>query len=965
MLRVDSSKPFKVVYSLCKHEYLGWLIEPHVVQLNSDGGFSLTYQRLFSNTIQEFSKEFDEIDFKLIKLLDETEQSHVIKRYYKKLIRPAEFFARIFDDKLFQIIRPKIEKRLIEAITLLRHKGFYLMSREGWPVDHLLEIAEEPASVLFHFRRNEEETRYFPTIKYKGTRIEFMFKDAQIVCNEPAWLLLENVVYNFQDEMEGKKLQPFLNKRFISIPKTSEKNYFERFVAPLIEKHNVFADGFQINTEKFDAIPVLKVDFIPGGTSRLELLFKYGEYTFPAGVGRKVSVRMQIEGDDYIFHRIKRSQLWEKNKLDELLHLGLKKTTDLFSQFEVEPVSEETDPALSIIEWLNTNHAALAELNFVIEQVEGKKRFLFGTSKVELDFQENNDWFDLKAVVFFGPYQIPFIDLRHHILNKIREYVLPSGEIAIIPEEWFAQYGNLMMFTELHGQHLRLKKHHIGLIADYANSELATITMGRKLQMLSAFEEIEEAPVPVNFKGVLRPYQKAGYDWFHFLRKYHFGGCLADDMGLGKTVQTLALLQKIKEENVKEGTLSTSLIIMPTSLIYNWENEAGKFAPELKILVHTGSLRNKDLSRFLEYDVVLTTYGITRVDIELMVHIYFHYIILDESQNIKNPASKAYKAVRQLKSKNKLILSGTPVENTVNDLWAQMSFINPGLLGTQTFFQNDFTNPIEKKKDDEKAKKLLALIKPFVLRRTKNQVAKELPDKTEQLFYCRMTDDQAEYYENVKSEYRNALLDSLEDGTYVKSQIQVLQGLTRLRQIANHPLMVDKEYEGESGKFENVIHTLENVLAEGHKVLVFSQFVKQLDIYRAYLDKENVTYAYLDGSTKNRGEVVEGFQRNDEIKLFLISLKAGGVGLNLTEADYVFLLDPWWNPAVEQQAVDRTHRIGQTKNVFIYKFITKDSVEEKILALQNRKRIVAETLITTEESFVKSLSPEDIRDILN
>ncbi|KAA8479194.1 helicase-like protein [Arcticibacter tournemirensis] len=964
MLRVESTKPYKVVYSLCRHEYLGFLIEPHVVQLNPDGDFSLTHQRLFTNTAKEFSAGFDESDFKLVKLLEETEQGHIIKRYYKKAIRPMEFFSKIYDEKLHNTIRPKIEKRIVEALSLLQSKEIYLMSKEGWPVERPLSIAEEPATVLFHFRKNEEETRYFPTIKYQGIRIEFMFKDAQVICNDPAWLLLENVLYFFEGDIEGKKLQPFLNKRYISIPKSAEKTYFERFVAPLIEKHHVYAEGFSINTERFEAIPVLKVIFIPSGTSQLQLYFRYGDYVFSAGSDRKVSVKMEKEKDNYIFHRIKRSIDREKTKLQELLSLGLKTTGGMFVYLETEQKTDE-DPAFSVINWLNTHHEELSAGGFIIEQPDGNKRFLFGQSSINLEIQENNDWFDLKAFVRFGPYSIPFLELKHHILNKIREFVLPSGEVAIIPEEWFSQYSNLLSFTEKGHGDLRLKKHHIGLIADFADSELATVTIDRKLQKLSDFHEIEDAPIPVNFKGTLRSYQKAGYNWFHFLRKYNFGGCLADDMGLGKTVQTLALLQKIKEEGDTDGTSSTSLIIMPTSLIYNWLNEAGKFAPGLKILVHTGSFRNKDVERFLQYDVVLTTYGITRVDAELMEHLYFHYIILDESQNIKNPDSKAYKSVKTLKSKHKLILSGTPVENSVNDLWTQMSFINPGLLGNQHFFQNNFVTPIEKKKEEDKARKLQAIIKPFVLRRTKTQVAKELPEKTEQLFYCSMCEEQAEYYEKVKSEYRNELLKTLEDGTFARSQIQVLQGLTKLRQIANHPFMVDNSYEGESGKFENVIHTLENVLAEGHKVLVFSQFVKQLDIYRKYLDNERVPYAYLDGATKNRGEVVEEFQKNSDIKLFLISLKAGGVGLNLTEADYVFMLDPWWNPAVEQQAVDRTHRIGQTKNVFIYKFITKDSVEEKILALQIRKRAVADSLITTEESFVKSLSADDIREILN
>ena len=966
MLRVDSEKPCKIVYSICKHEFLGFLIEPHVVQLNSDDGFSLTYQRLFSTTALEFSSILNETDFKLIKLLEETEQGHIIKRYHKKAIRPVEYFSTIFDEKIYDTLRPKIEKKIVEALKLIGNRDLYLMSKEGWPVERKLSIATEPSSVLFHFRRNLIETRYFPTIKFQGQRIEFMFKEAQIICNQPAWLLLDEVLYYFEEDVEGKKLQPFLNKRFISIPKSSEKTYFEKFVAPLIEKHAVYAEGFEIRTEKFEAIPVLKLLHSDSEAPQLQLYFKYGDYIFPSGSDRRVTVRTEKRDNDYIFHRIKRSLSWEKNKINILQELGLSSSGSIFSNVynPVNHSKDSEDSPFSVINWLNEHHDDLEIKGFLFEQTLGNKRYVIGRSKIDLEIRENNDWFDIHAVVHFGPYQIPFIDLKNHILNKIREFKLPSGEIAVIPEQWFAQYSNLLQFSEGSKQ-LKLKKHHIGLVNDFSNSELAIVSMDRKLQKLADFEEIEEIDVPKAFHGILRPYQKAGYNWFHFLRKYNFGGCLADDMGLGKTVQTLALLQKVKEENHEIGTHTTSLIIMPTSLVYNWMNEAKKFAPKLKIHAHTGTFRNKDVEIFTNYDVVITTYGISRVDIEILKTFFYEYIILDESQNIKNPASKSFKSVKTLKSKHKLILSGTPVENTVNDLWTQMSFINPGLLGSQSLFYTEFVIPIEKKKDEEKASKLQALIKPFVLRRTKTQVATELPPKTENLFYCQMSEEQKEYYEEIKSEYRNELLLNLEDGSFKKSQIQVLQGLTKLRQIANHPGMIDEDYTGDSGKFENVIHTLENVLSRGHKVLVFSQFVKHLDIYRKYFNEENTPYAYLDGATAKRGEVVKEFQSNKDIKLFLISIKAGGVGLNLTEADYVFILDPWWNPAVEQQAIDRTHRIGQNKNVFIYKFITKDTVEEKILALQNRKRKVAESLITTEESFVKSLTARDIEDILS
>ncbi|MCJ0741596.1 DEAD/DEAH box helicase [Pedobacter montanisoli] len=965
MLRVNSSLPCQIVYSLCKHDYFGYLIEPHIVQLNPHGDLSLTYQRLFTHTAKEFNKHLDETDFKLIKLLDETEQDFIIKKYHKKTIRPFEFFSKFYDEKFYETVRPKIEKKLAEVLDILKHKGgLYLMDKDGWPAERKIEIATEAATVLFHFRRNETETRYFPTIKYQGMRIDFMFKDAQVVCNQPGWLLLSDVLYFFEQSMEGKKLMPFLNKRYITIPKATEETYFEKFVAPLIEKYHVYAEGFDIKTEKHEPKATLKIIYIEGGVSQVQLYFKYGEYAFAAGSDTKVTVKLSKNADDYTFTRIKRNLDWEKEKYLFLQHLGLKKVSALFYNLELPVSAEEGNASYGIINWVNENIETLKESGFEIEQASSQKRFVFGNNKINFEIKEDNDWFDINAIVYFGVHPIPFISLKNHILHKKREFILPDGEIAVIPEKWFTQYNSLFSLSSNQNE-IKLKKHHIGLINDLAEDSIAHVTLDRKLQKLTDFEEIGDFSMPEGFKGELRHYQKAGYNWFSFLREYNFGGCLADDMGLGKTIQTLAMLQKLKEENEKSGTRGTSLIIMPTSLIYNWQNEARKFTPALKILAHTGSNRNKDVSHFDRFDIVITTYGITRVDVDLLQSFYFNYIILDESQNIKNASSKSFKAVRALKSRHKLVLSGTPVENSVSDLWTQLTFLNPGLLGTQAYFTEEYVQAIEKKKDEEKARKLQAIIKPFILRRTKEQVAAELPPKTEQIFYCDMSEDQAAYYEKTKSAYRNDLLNSMDNGTYAKKQIQILQGLTALRQLANHPSMIDEMYTSDSGKFENVIHTLNNVLKGGHKVLVFSQFVKHLEIFKRYLTEQKIDFAYLDGATHNRGQIVSEFQENENLKVFLISIKAGGVGLNLTQADYVFILDPWWNPAVEQQAVDRTHRIGQQKKVFIYKFIAKDTVEEKILALQNRKKTLASSLITTEESFFKSLSKDDIRELLN
>jgi SNF2 family DNA or RNA helicase len=403
---------------------------------------------------------------------------------------------------------------------------------------------------------------------------------------------------------------------------------------------------------------------------------------------------------------------------------------------------------------------------------------------------------------------------------------------------------------------------------------------------------------------------------------------------------------------------------MPTTLIYNWEQEASKFTPGLKILNYTGTNRNKNVVRFGRYDVVMTSYGIARLDIELLQGFYFNYIILDESQVIKNPSSNIAKSVLQLKSKHKLTLTGTPIENTTMDLWSQMTFINPGLLGAQSYFKNEYLIPIEKKGDELKAKKLNSIIKPFILRRLKSQVATDLPEKTEQIHYTNMTPDQESKYEEVKSYYRDRIMEKIDKEGLNNSRFVLLEGLTKLRQISNHPRMVDENYHSDSGKMEDISHMLDNAIVEGHKLLVFSQFVKHLDLVREMLKPKKIDYCYLDGSSIDRKEQVERFNKDASVRVFLISIKAGGLGLNLTKADYVFILDPWWNPAVEAQAIDRAHRIGQKQRVFTYKFITRETVEEKILQLQKHKLKLSESLITTEESIVKNLTRHDIEMLL-
>jgi hypothetical protein len=480
MLRVDSNKPCKIVYSLCKHEFFGYLIEPHIVQLNPQGDFSLTYQRLFSHTAKEFAKHLTEVDLKIIKILDQTEQDYIIKKYHKKQIRPLEFFSKFFNDTFYESVRPKIEKRLAEVLNVLKTRSdLYLMDKDGWPAERMINVATEPATILFHFRRNEVETRYFPTIKYQGMRIDFMFKQACIVSNQPAWLLLDDLLYYFEQDIEGKKLQPFLQKRFIVIPKATEETYFEKFVAPLIEKYHVYAEGFEIKTEKHTPIPVLKVIYVDGGISQIQLYFKYSDYAFNMGNEQKVTVRVTKEHDNYTFTRIKRAVEWEKSKFNELIGLGLKKTSPLFHNLELAAAHEETDLSYGVLNWVNENIHELTEKGFEIEKPTGK-RFLFALAKIDFEIKEDNDWFDINAMVYFGKFQVPFISLKQHILQKKREFSLPDGSIAIIPEKWFTKFGSLFSLSD--GSTLKLKKHHIGLINDLAEDSIANVTLSRKLQ---------------------------------------------------------------------------------------------------------------------------------------------------------------------------------------------------------------------------------------------------------------------------------------------------------------------------------------------------------------------------------------------------------------------------------------------------------------------------------------------------
>lgn len=578
------------------------------------------------------------------------------------------------------------------------------------------------------------------------------------------------------------------------------------------------------------------------------------------------------------------------------------------------------------------------------------------------------DWFELNAHVEFAGATAALPTLLQAIKSGGHFVMLSDGSCGMLPEEWLRRYGTIASLGEIKGDAIRFKPSQAMILDALLDAqENATRDRGFKAycKKLKDFTGIKPKAPPQSFQGELRDYQKEGLSWLHFLNDFRLGGCLADDMGLGKTVQVLALLEARRTRRLKaEETRRPSLVVVPKSLIFNWTNEAARFTPKLKVINYTGLLRRGH--ELAEADIILTTYGTLRQDIVDLQKTQFDYVVLDEAQAIKNSDSQAAKACRLLMSDHRLAMTGTPVENHLGELWSLFEFLNPGMLGASSAFQK-LTAASNNEEDKIAALNTLSkAIRPFMLRRTKQQVLTELPGKTEQTLYCEMPPKQRKLYNELRDYYRVQLSSKIKELGLKRSKIHVLEALLRLRQAACHQGLIDSKRQNEdSAKLDAILEQLTQIAADGHKALVFSQFTSLLAIVKKKLDKVGIRYEYLDGKSNKRQEIVSRFQTDEKCPLFLISLKAGGQGLNLTAADYVFILDPWWNPAVEAQAVDRAHRIGQERHVFAYRLICKDTVEERILEMQKDKKQLAESIITADASLISSLSAEDLTLLLS
>jgi len=865
---------------------------------------------------------------------------------------------------------------LVDYLALLRSARVPLfLGTYSTPLQRLLNLPEGRAGVHLQIERADDGLHIRPLLFASGPAgdqlIPYDPETLMTVIEDPCWLCTGEYLVELGSPAGIRLMSEFQDRPELHIPAEQEQDFIDQYLLPLAHAYPLQGNAVQWEELHQPPIPRLYLSESNGEIQGL-LRFGYGEVEVrydadlpPESVQRKAGDATLVRTLTRTLMRIYRQPDREKEAFEALgtATFGLKRAPSPAPAGAFR-LRARTHP----VDFLLNSIPRLAEAGFEVFGEEQLKtaRVNRNTPRISFSVSSGIDWFDVKTAVNFGDLQVGLADVRRALRKRERYIKLSDGSIGELPEEWLERYKHLFDLGEATEEGLRLSRHHLTLIEDaLAGADQAAIDaeFERRRSRLRAltqenFQGVTERALPEGFTGELRPYQKAGYDWLHFLREFEFGGCLADDMGLGKTIQALAFLRSLYNNGNRPER--ASLLVVPRSLLVNWQRESNRFTPALKILEFFDSDRVKDTAVFDGVDLVITTYGVMLRDIQLLHSYTFHYAILDESQSIKNPLSQTARAAHLLRADHRLVLTGTPIENSTAELWSLFAFLNPGLLGSLQYFKTEFGLPIEKRADEKAAQSLRRLVYPFILRRTKDQVAPELPPRTERILYCDMSPAQRKLYVKTRDFYRGVLLGMMESEGLNNSRMKILEGLLRLRQICNHPVLVDDRFHGESGKFELLLETLETLQAEQHKALVFSQFVQMLSLVRHEMEQRQIPYTYLDGQTHDRQERVDIFQGDPNIPFFLISLKAGGLGLNLTAADYVLHIDPWWNPAVEMQASDRTHRIGQDKPVFVYKLIVRDSVEEKILQLQERKRSLVDQIITTEGSFFKNLTQSDI-----
>ncbi|HGY55599.1 MAG TPA: hypothetical protein ENK44_07865 [Caldithrix abyssi] len=912
-----------------------WNIKPVKVYMKKDGSYGRIQEPSFNELSDQnvFRTSGDLIAISYLERL-QSQQSSV---YYRGRLETSYLDFGLDAGQIF---------------NLLRTSELHIKNEDG-SIGTRIRFGRKPWNLIFKLEIDEAgDYRFTPYFKKDDREIEIN-KTTKILTVNPIWFYRDGKLHYCDFPLSYSYVKSFVDEDLTI--KLSKKEY-QSFVSEYLAKLPIFP-----YVEFPPGIAVKEIDQVTGQRLYIEEMDDQLVVSLSI-LYNDIEISFSQVNDQYLQYdkkskqiiRVHRDRVAEARIRDRVLDTNIIEDTPglFYATFE------------DALDWLFDGLPALAKEGFEVLGEEKLVRFRVKRANANfgVNISSETDWFDIELNLEFDGVPVTLEELKQALKANKKFVKLRDGSLARLPEKLIEKFNYLINFGKVEDNNLRFANHHLSfidrLLAEADQKQMDKLSE-EKLKKLDKFDKIKDYTLPDNFIGELRDYQKAGYDWMNFLKDFSFGGILADDMGLGKTVQALALLRN----EINKYPKKTNLIVAPTSVVFNWTREIERFTPDTTFLVHYGTRRSKDIRRLKKYPLILTTYGHLRRDINFLKDIPFNYVILDESQNIKNPQSETSKAVRLLEAQNRLALTGTPVENNTMDLWSQFAFINPGLLGDQNFFKETFMRPIEKEQNVQVASSLKKLIFPFILRRTKEDVAKELPPKVESILYSPMLDEQQKLYDKWRLSYRDSIMQEIESKGLNKSKFKVLEGLTKLRQIACHPELVDPKFIDTSGKFDALVEMVEEIISEKHKVLIFSQFVQMLQIIKRNLDGNNIPYSYLDGSTKDRETPVRVFQEDENVRVFLISLKAGGTGLNLTAADYVIHYDPWWNPAVEMQATDRAYRIGQTRKVFAYKLISKDSVEEKIVKLQDKKKQLVNSLISTEEAFFKTLSKDDILDL--
>ncbi len=909
----------------------------------------------FVNT--DFFSDEDKLLFQQIRKLQGTEINKYLNRnspfsgIWDNIIQnESEELPEETKNLITEYLHPKIKKLFEEQPG--NHFIFSLPQKKKFITANLqeIEISDKFISPVFKVVAKNNYLELICMVKIENETIPFTENE----CNSILVFMHDKALYTWQKTEDVVQAEKFLQQGNVKLSKSDWVKKMQEIVLPLTKEYHVEFDKSLIKEIKGGS-PDIKLQLLEKGDYLVfQPIFGYN------GFDTKASDRTTItipEGDKIlVIQRNKEAEEAFIQKLESLHSMFVRQTDNQSLVLKGAEVLRNN--------WFFLFVDAMKELKISVFGFEALKNFRFNTARpnTHIHVSSGLDWFDAKIEIEFGKQRVGIADIKKALNNKQSFVQLEDGTLGILPDEWLKRYSLLFKVGEGKSDKLRLSRYHLSVIDElYENRNETEISfaLDEKFEKLREFKNIPDIAVPETLQAVLRPYQIAGYQWLSYLNDVGWGGILADDMGLGKTVQALTMLEYYKKTN---GSIK-AIVICPTTLIYNWQNEVRKFTPELTFHIHHGNTRLRKHEELTQHNIIITTYGTLRSDISMFVQVLFDYVVLDESQAIKNPSSKVTKAASLLTAKNRLCMSGTPLQNNTFDIFAQMNFLNPGLLGSMEFFRNEFATPIDKFGEPEQKEHLRKLLYPFILRRTKEQVAKDLPEKTETILFCEMEEEQRSIYEAYRNSYRDKILGAIDQQGIDKSQLTILQGLMKLRQICDSPAILNEEekFPNNSIKLDELAREISENIGQ-HKALIFSQFLGMLALIKEKLKEQNVPFEYFDGSTSpaDREKAIQNFQSNDDCRVFLISLKAGGVGLNLTAADYVYIVDPWWNPAVEQQAIDRTHRIGQTKNIFAYRMICIDTIEDKILQLQEKKKTLAKELISDETSFVKALTKADV-----